>query len=891
MRCFDVVNQSDISDFLHGFALRSGDNELCRSWFTSSHVRRYFMRPEFTTVPGEGRLRAEIEEKAPVSVRESLHRKLDAGMELRLFDPSKVEEFATSLSLIADWLRHLPETDADLIPKLSRIHVHSAIMMAQRWRDSLIRRGDPGGKGRSETVLTGDGWSWVRPLDDLAFRAEGKAMRNCLVDGWKPLSAGSEIYSLRDANGRSHLNVEIRRTTASQIRGRANSAPTLRHLAPLLALFRHFGVDQAEEADVLGLFAGGQGWLMPLRDGEEIVLGGVRCWAMGDLVCVPTAGSGVDVAMVIRGVVPDWWRLPMRRKNDLRAWITRSVVWLGPQADATRRDLAKVATAVGVRGCRNADLVGLYRSKAGLWGSFHEIAEPVRFGDIEAKAAGMRVEIYRSTGPLLMRIHGRSDDWWSSADDHRFGLLRISMFDRVFGNDETLEVPDLTPLDRRRLVDVLNRFRVSTPDIGGWGKVLDQDGICSVHGVGIWIDCAASDAKRIPSAARPGEHWVLVEDTLMLRSETGGVSEKLCLFHRSADGVLLRVDKDVPHEVVLEMVDAMNAMGIAPGPYSFIPDREIGFAWIDGGWACISVAGHELTTVLRRFGRGRYRDPVAAQIALAHLPLSTADGRREAARYAVAYLSVRDPVILTEDEDRFRQGIVLASVAYEQLTSKDPSAVSLRWVVSLAAPLTVLTLAVHLFEELSATERRVVVRWLNALYRHILPARIDRVGMVEVSRRNGQFAEFIAGTARHTFGSLSTRMRDRVASFCFGPALVLPGDPVDHRIDTSFCRIVTQHGSPFARRRVAISASWTLSVVTRRLPPASPDIALSWIEAAAFVLEEARNGTSDLDVDAARSAIRLARLSAAVPGDSVIWDDVRSMLKSVFPDEIVRERA
>lgn len=103
-------------------------------------------------------------------------------------------------------------------------------------------------KAQSDTEVVlhlSHGWEWRRLLTPEALRQEGLMMRNCLSSNARyatnVLLGSHQYYSLRDFWGRAWVTIEVRDSVVTEKRGRANSAPAERYLAPITALYEAEG--------------------------------------------------------------------------------------------------------------------------------------------------------------------------------------------------------------------------------------------------------------------------------------------------------------------------------------------------------------------------------------------------------------------------------------------------------------------------------------------------------------------------------------------------------------------------------------------------------------------------------------------------------------------------
>lgn len=192
---------------------------------------------------------------------------LEHGQPIVVARPQRDEE---EDKLVIDWLNALPEINPRLLPKLHKVTWAQAVINARAWHEHLAKNkliGVAGDKGTSRVCKALDGWYWVKLTTTGALDREGKVMGHCVGNGGydnlletKSVYAG--IYSLRDADGRSHVTVEVYETIGmawiQQVQGPGNTMPTSE-------MTRHFGALDNELASVTGLAHWPAGYLRDLR--------------------------------------------------------------------------------------------------------------------------------------------------------------------------------------------------------------------------------------------------------------------------------------------------------------------------------------------------------------------------------------------------------------------------------------------------------------------------------------------------------------------------------------------------------------------------------------------------------------------------------------------------
>lgn len=233
----NLINVEDVETFAAGLAGRVAAASAKR-WF-KRNLRNHLLREPGLAVPIEGMdglIRLKLEGRIR-KVPDWAERAVRRGDDLRFFAPEGLEhwdtvtDFVQAMHGVADWLNALPKTDKHW-KRLDKLAVDEAIGLSRRWHASLARRASDDWPEDWDGIETAhrfpDGVKIVRLTTELALDREGNIMGHCVgKNGYDAAvtSGEAEIYSLRDVRNIPHATIEVRRGSALQIKGTANTAP------------------------------------------------------------------------------------------------------------------------------------------------------------------------------------------------------------------------------------------------------------------------------------------------------------------------------------------------------------------------------------------------------------------------------------------------------------------------------------------------------------------------------------------------------------------------------------------------------------------------------------------------------------------------------------------
>ena len=181
-------------------------------------------------------------------------------------DPSAYDHIAdwlaASVANDLPWLRNVDERGVPR--KFQKIGgVESLVEEANRGLERM-RHGAPRAYvdfGDVEVVADlADGFKVVRLKSAGALDEESDEMQHCVGQGGYDIGIASgsvEILSLRDANGRPHVTMEVQDGCVTQIKGKQNAFPISRYFAVLVPWIEGMGLAIAENELAGGYFAHG----------------------------------------------------------------------------------------------------------------------------------------------------------------------------------------------------------------------------------------------------------------------------------------------------------------------------------------------------------------------------------------------------------------------------------------------------------------------------------------------------------------------------------------------------------------------------------------------------------------------------------------------------------
>lgn len=179
---------------------------------------------------------------------------------------------------------------------LGRMPFEVAMEKSVEWHRRLAHR--------TTTVATNQGgtevirrypnrYTWNRLLTPDALDHEGDQMGHCVGRGSYDdgVAAGTtQILSLRDPNGGSHVTVEIRNRAIQQVKGRGNKVPVVKYRMAVIDLLNNCVGEVTADPNKrdlknLGIFRGAKGFgdLLSVAEAVEDFDGGYRLADMGDV--------------------------------------------------------------------------------------------------------------------------------------------------------------------------------------------------------------------------------------------------------------------------------------------------------------------------------------------------------------------------------------------------------------------------------------------------------------------------------------------------------------------------------------------------------------------------------------------------------------------------------
>ncbi|TXM74847.1 hypothetical protein FV226_05605 [Methylobacterium sp. WL12] len=139
---------------------------------------------------------------------------------------------------VFDWLASLEDSDPRMLAKLPRVTWDQAVVHAGRWHERLAAMREDGIAGDRGTanylpVSRIEGWYWTQLVTKGALDREGVVMGHCVGSraydrhAWTGEHQGpaTGIWSLRDADGRSKVTVEVASNGFCQVHGPENERP------------------------------------------------------------------------------------------------------------------------------------------------------------------------------------------------------------------------------------------------------------------------------------------------------------------------------------------------------------------------------------------------------------------------------------------------------------------------------------------------------------------------------------------------------------------------------------------------------------------------------------------------------------------------------------------
>lgn len=173
-------------------------------------------------------------------------------------------EARAELGHVLDWLVANPQR------QLSKLSWEQAAKKTKAWDASLQKarslQEDPTGiEGFCEAASMGFGWRWVEVKSKASLEREGAVMRHCVGSYAPQVEQGKcRIFSLRDANNKPKLTVEVARQESLQellqIRGSSNRPPEPEEGPALRELIKKLTADGARLSGGRELSSSGGLW-------------------------------------------------------------------------------------------------------------------------------------------------------------------------------------------------------------------------------------------------------------------------------------------------------------------------------------------------------------------------------------------------------------------------------------------------------------------------------------------------------------------------------------------------------------------------------------------------------------------------------------------------------
>jgi len=152
--------------------------------------------------------------------------------DLILIGPDKPITFYQNINHIMDYFASL--NTPQIIFKLG---YNEALRNANQWTKELAKRkGDLGGIELISKLS--DGFTLVKLLTKAACEHEGNIMGHCVASYGEKVEFGkTSVYSIRDNKDESHVSIEIKNNTVTQIKRKQNQFPVEKYHKYILEVF------------------------------------------------------------------------------------------------------------------------------------------------------------------------------------------------------------------------------------------------------------------------------------------------------------------------------------------------------------------------------------------------------------------------------------------------------------------------------------------------------------------------------------------------------------------------------------------------------------------------------------------------------------------------------
>lgn len=163
-------------------------------------------------------------------------------------DGGSGQELALRLHAVALYFQSLK--DSPKYARLSRVSLPDAVEAAHRFRMTAAER--QGGLPDNTLLTFGDGYRFALLTSALELATEGKRMRHC-VGGYRQ-AVSRDIVSLRDANDRPHVTIEISGSRkVVEIKGKANGPVAPRYRRYVAIFIRDLGLKVVRDRENAGI--------------------------------------------------------------------------------------------------------------------------------------------------------------------------------------------------------------------------------------------------------------------------------------------------------------------------------------------------------------------------------------------------------------------------------------------------------------------------------------------------------------------------------------------------------------------------------------------------------------------------------------------------------------
>ncbi len=157
---------------------------------------------------------------------------------------------------VADWVHSFPQDRPKMIKKLYKVSWPQALQATNAWHDQLAKKASKRSAYAAyadnvETLLTVQGYRWVRLLSAQSRDFEGDSMGHCVGRG---AYDGKTILSLRDAQNRPHCTVywDEEYRYVREAKGRFDQPIAMRYKEPVMTLLDYLDPLSIDGAQMFG---------------------------------------------------------------------------------------------------------------------------------------------------------------------------------------------------------------------------------------------------------------------------------------------------------------------------------------------------------------------------------------------------------------------------------------------------------------------------------------------------------------------------------------------------------------------------------------------------------------------------------------------------------------